>query len=177
MIRYFVAAFCAAALLFSSLAQAQPGLSVRYESAIEASARVAREALQNSEAITALVNGLNRDFRLEVPVEVIFGAEDGPLYDSEQRQIWMPYQFDSDVRQRFAEDDYVYLDDRLQAELAIRRAELIVAYPTAPKPASPFSNPLVLIALGFMAIIFLGNVMNNSSSDRLPERSDPSSVR
>lgn len=106
MIRYLVAASCAAALQFSSLAQAQSGLSVRYESAIEDSARVARQALQSSEAITALVNGLNRDFRLEVPIEVIFGAQDGPLYDSEQRQIWIPYRFDSDVRQRFAEDDY-----------------------------------------------------------------------
>lgn len=77
----------------------------------------------------------------------------------------------------FAEDEYSLLDDRLQAELAMRRTELLNAKPVVAAPASPFSNPLVVIALGFMALIFLGNVMNNSSSDRSPLRSVPSSVR
>ena len=77
----------------------------------------------------------------------------------------------------FAEDEYSLLDERLQAELAMRRSELLNAKPAVTGTTSPFSNPLVLIALGLMAVIFLGSVMNNSSSDRLLERSDPSSVR
>ena len=77
----------------------------------------------------------------------------------------------------FAEDDYALLDDRLQAELAMRHSELLNAKPAMEQPTSPFSNPLVLIALGLMAVIFLGNVMNNFSSDRSPQRSVPSSVR
>ena len=77
----------------------------------------------------------------------------------------------------FAEDDYGMLDDRLQAELAMRRSELLNARPAEAVPSSPFSNPLVLIGLGLMVVIFLGNVMSNSSSDRLPQRSVPGSVR
>ena len=77
----------------------------------------------------------------------------------------------------FAEDDYGMLDDRLQAELAMRRSELLSARPAEAGPSSPFSNPLVLIGLGLMVVIFLGNVMSNSSSDRLPQRSVPGSVR
>ena len=77
----------------------------------------------------------------------------------------------------FAEDDYGMLDDRLQAELAMRRSELLSAKPAVAGPSSPFSNPLVLIGLGLMVVIFLGNVMSNSSSDRLPQRSVPGPVR
>ena len=77
----------------------------------------------------------------------------------------------------FAEDEYSLLDDRLQAELAMRRSELINAKPAITESTSPLGNPLVLIALGLMAVIFLGNVMNNSSTDRAPQRSLPSSVR
>ena len=77
----------------------------------------------------------------------------------------------------FAEDDYGMLDDRLQAELAMRRSELLNARPAEAVPSSPFGNPLVLIGLGLMVVIFLGNVMSNSSSDRLPQRSVPGSVR
>ena len=77
----------------------------------------------------------------------------------------------------FAEDDYGMLDDRLQAELAIRRSELLSARPVVAGPSSPFSNPLVLIGLGLMVVIFLGNVISNSSSDRSPQRSVPGSVR
>ena len=77
----------------------------------------------------------------------------------------------------FAEDDYSRLDDRLQAELALRRSELLNAKPAMAGSTSPFSNPLVVVALGLMAVIFLGNVMNNSSTDSSPQRSVPSSVR
>ena len=77
----------------------------------------------------------------------------------------------------FAKDDYGMLDDRLEAELAIRRSELLSARRVEVGPSSPFGNPLVLIGLGLMIVIFLGNVMSNSSSDRLPQRSVPGSVR
>ena len=77
----------------------------------------------------------------------------------------------------FAEDEYFLLDDRLHAELAMRRSEIINAKPAMTETTSLFGNPLALIALGLMAVIFLGNVMNNSSTDRSPQRSLPSSVR
>jgi len=77
----------------------------------------------------------------------------------------------------FAEDDYPLLDDRLQAEMAMRRSELLGTKPAITEPTSPLGNPLVFIALGVIAVIFLGNVMNNSSINRAPQRSLPSSVR
>ncbi len=77
----------------------------------------------------------------------------------------------------FAEDKYNLLDDRLKAELAIRRQELLASKPTEAKHKSPLSNPLVLIAIGLMAFFFIGNLMNNSSTEPSPTRSIPESTR
>lgn len=77
----------------------------------------------------------------------------------------------------FAEDEYALLDERLQAELAIRRSELLNAKPVKAESKSHFTNPLLLIALGLMAVILLGNAMNNTSSERLHQRQVPSSIR
>lgn len=77
----------------------------------------------------------------------------------------------------FAEDEYSVLDDRLQAELAIRRAELLSCKPETTVKTAPFGNPLVLIALGLMAVIFLGNAMNHSSPQGSKYRESPGLVR
>ncbi|WP_299795781.1 DUF4344 domain-containing metallopeptidase [uncultured Shewanella sp.] len=37
---------------------------------------------------------------------ILFGAEDGPLFDPERMQIWIPYQFVTEVLKRFEGDDY-----------------------------------------------------------------------
>ena len=83
---------------------------------------------------------------------------------------------ENQINLAFAEDDYPLLDDRLQAELAMRRSELLGSKPAITESTSPLGNPLVLIALGLMAVIFLGNVMNNSSTHHAPQGSSPSSV-
>ena len=77
----------------------------------------------------------------------------------------------------FAEDEYLILDDRLHAELAIRRSELLASKPVTTVKTTPFGNLLVLIALSLMAVIFLGNVMNNSSPQGSTSRESPGFVR
>ena len=81
------------------------------------------------------------------------------------------------VNLAFAEDEYPLLDDRLKAELAIRRQELNTIKPPETQQKSPMSNPLVIIAIGLMAFIFMGNLMNNSSTERTPTRAMPGAIR
>ena len=122
-----------------------------------------------------LVDPSGRNRERGVPINSICGAlSQLGLSDATLKIRGMNEQ---QINLAFAEDEYSLLDDRLQAELAMRRTELLNAKPVVTASASPFSNPLVVIALGFMALIFLGNVMNNSSSDRSPQRAVPSSVR
>ena len=61
----------------------------------------------------------------------------------------------------------------LTAAIAIG-ASLIAATPVK---TTPFGNLLVLIALSLMAVIFLGNVMNNSSPQGSTSRESPGFVR
>jgi len=77
----------------------------------------------------------------------------------------------------FAEDDFSLLDSGLQAELAIRRQELLNVKPVIIESRSPVSNPFVLIALCLFVFLLFGNLMNNSSSERLPYTESPASTR
>ena len=82
---------------------------------------------------------------------------------------------ENQINLAFAEDEYALLDDRLHAELAMRRSELLNAKPAKAEPTSPFNNSWVLIALGLMTLILLGNAMNNTSINHSPQMFVPDS--
>jgi hypothetical protein len=60
------------------------------------SERKVKAELQNSETISASLGLINQHFKLKQSVEFVFGAEDGPLFDTELNQIWIPYFFIED---------------------------------------------------------------------------------
>lgn len=80
------------------------------------------------------------------------------------------------VNLAFAEDDYQYLDERLQVELAIRRSELLAAKPSQPAQAPPSKNPLLIIGIFLIGLLWLSSVMNNANTNQ-NQRSIPSSPR
>jgi len=80
------------------------------------------------------------------------------------------------VNLAFAEDDYQYLDERLQVELAIRRSELLAQKPSTSTKPSPLQNPLVIVGIFLIGILWLSSTINNANSDKY-QRSIPSSTR
>lgn len=64
-------------------------------------AREISEQLQHTEALESAVALINELFDTEPLVTLRMGAEDGPLFDGEQRRIDIPYAFITDVRTRF----------------------------------------------------------------------------
>lgn len=80
------------------------------------------------------------------------------------------------VNLAFAEDDYQYLDERLQVELAIRRSELLSQNPSQLPKASPLKNPVLIIGIFLIGLLWLSSTINNSSTDKY-QRSIPSSTR
>ena len=80
------------------------------------------------------------------------------------------------VNLAFAEDDYQYLDERLQVELAIRRSELLAQKTSTSTKPSPLQNPLVIIGIFLIGFLWLSSTINNANSDKY-QRSIPSSTR
>lgn len=83
-------------------AQAQ----VIYESPSDADEAAIATDLQEAGDVEALVAFINETFDLPQPLGIIFGGEDGPLYDPETNEIYMPYTFLTEVEERFAAAEY-----------------------------------------------------------------------
>jgi len=60
-----------------------------------------------------LVKRMNQIIRVPEDVSFIFGADDGPLYDSETHEILMPDDFTLDVMERFVNANYVEEENEL----------------------------------------------------------------
>ncbi len=62
--------------------------------------------LQQAGDAQEVVSLVNQKLRLPKPLKIIFGGEDGPLYDPEINQIQVPYTFIDEVRARFVKAKY-----------------------------------------------------------------------
>jgi len=49
---------------------------------------------------------INTRLLLRYPLEIVFGGEDGPLYDPQTKQIFIPYSFLEEVETRFEQAGY-----------------------------------------------------------------------
>ena len=90
--------------LFTLPVVADTGLNLVYQSPADSEERQIRQRLMQSPEVRQLVVMVNENFRLKRSLSLVFGAEDGPLYDPEQGQIWLPYGFMQQVEQRFNSD-------------------------------------------------------------------------
>jgi len=96
----------------TSLLADQP-LELKFTDAFKNSDAPLTQAVAASERIRDLQNLLDELFILEEKIVVIFGADDGPLFDPELSEIWMPESFINDIENRF--DDAYELSGEVES--------------------------------------------------------------
>ena len=93
----------------SILTQANQMLNVAYVPPQNALDAASAKTLKTSPSLTALLGFLKREFALTQAIEILIGGQEGtdtdPLYDSDTRQILMPYGFFSATIKLFQEAD------------------------------------------------------------------------
>ena len=62
--------------------------------------------LQQAGDAREVISLVNQKFKLPKPLSIIFGGDDGPLYDPEINTILTPYTFIDEVKQRFVRAKY-----------------------------------------------------------------------
>lgn len=78
-------------------------VKVVYLEPVNATEKKIKNALQKVDAVSSVVDFINGTYRLPSTLSFQFGAEDGPLYDSELNTIDIPYEFFLEVENRFVE--------------------------------------------------------------------------
>ncbi len=91
---------------FSASALAQGKLVATYLEPEGKTEQSAKSLLVKSNIINLITESINQEFTLAEGVNIIIGAEDGPLYDPSVNEIWLPYAFVEETKQRFKSDNY-----------------------------------------------------------------------
>lgn len=65
-----------------------------------------KNQLETSEAVASVVTFINDYFSLPEQLVFFFGGEDGPLYDSAESRVFIPYSFVAEVKNRFIQAQY-----------------------------------------------------------------------
>ncbi|MGY8872730.1 MAG: DUF4344 domain-containing metallopeptidase [Pseudomonadales bacterium] len=96
--------FCS--VLAISLAHAQNQVSIIYQAPVDKIETRIEQQLKASNEISDTLALINDTFRLEAPLQIIFGGKDGPLFDGDSQQILIPYTFVKEVESRFVTAKY-----------------------------------------------------------------------
>jgi len=88
-------------VLFSSVSLAADNVIVRYQQTNDAKLQSIVKTLQSDSSIQNTLSLMNTEFIFEQPLTIVFGGEDGPLYDPAINDILIPYTFLDEVEQRF----------------------------------------------------------------------------
>lgn len=65
-----------------------------------------QQEVKASGAAEDVASFINDQFSLSVPLSLVFGREDGPLYDPQTQEIVVPYAFLQEVKERFVDAGY-----------------------------------------------------------------------
>lgn len=87
-------------------ANAEPRFDVIYIDSSSSIDSSIKQDLLSSELIKSVVETLNEEFTFLDTIELVFGEEDGPLFDSRSNKISVPYAFVDEVRTRFTNANY-----------------------------------------------------------------------
>ena len=94
-------------LLFSSMSIAADNVIVRYQQTNDIKLQPVAKKLQLESSIQDAIILMNEEFTFLQPLTIVFGANDGPLYDPARNDILIPYTFLDEVEQRFNAVNYV----------------------------------------------------------------------
>ena len=92
-----------ASLLFSSFCLADITLEVSDQSHPKQAALIA--------TLETHIDYVNAGYKFPFELNVVLGADDGPLYDPELNEVWFPYEFADDIETAFIKGEYY--EDRL----------------------------------------------------------------
>lgn len=95
----FVVSFLTFAI--SSVSIAADNVIVRYQQTADVKLQPIAKRLQSDPSIEDAIHLMNDEFRFPQPLTIVFGSDDGPLYDPAVNNILIPYTFLDDVEQRF----------------------------------------------------------------------------
>ncbi|WP_028865332.1 DUF4344 domain-containing metallopeptidase [Psychromonas aquimarina] len=86
---------------FISTAYAKETAVVVYEAPVNALETTIQKQLQVSDTVESMAALSNDTFKLSRPLNIVFGGEEGPLFDPETNEILIPYLFIDEISSRF----------------------------------------------------------------------------
>ena len=90
------------ALFLSMQVLAEPiQISIEYEDYTDANFADQMDRVRQDDALSAMVDFVNQSVPFVEPVILRMGAEDGPLFDPQINEIWVPGEFLTEIEQRF----------------------------------------------------------------------------
>jgi len=107
----------AVTVLISSVSLAADNVIVRYQQTNDAQLQPIVKKLQSNSSIQDAISLMNDEFTFPKPLTIVFGSDDGPLYDPAVNDILIPYTFLDEVEQRFKAVNYAS-DDKGKANPA-----------------------------------------------------------
>ncbi len=93
-------------IFFLSTAFAENAVRVVYDAPLNAAETATVKALKASGVTESVVVLMNETFSFPRQLDIVFGGEEGPLYDSDTNQILIPYSFVEEIKSRFAVAKY-----------------------------------------------------------------------
>ena len=97
--------------LFASVSFAADNVIVRYQQPTDVKLQPIAKKLQSDSSIQDTITLMNEEFTFPQPLTLVFGGDDGPLYDPASNDILIPYTFLEDVEQRFNAVNYASADN------------------------------------------------------------------
>jgi len=94
-------------LLSCANAAADAQLSASYKTSNDSYDQHYVDLLKNADALPAIISFINEFIPLNQNVNILVGAEDGPLYDPQTNEIWLPLSFLSEIENRFSDASIV----------------------------------------------------------------------
>lgn len=94
----------------SSTGFAADNVIVRYQQTNDAKLQSFAKKLQSDNSIQDAITLMNEQFIFPQPLTIVFGGNDGPLYDPARNDILIPYTFLDEVEQRFNAVNYASTD-------------------------------------------------------------------
>ncbi|GIC76550.1 DUF4344 domain-containing metallopeptidase [Moritella sp. F3] len=117
-------------VLFSSVSVAADNVIVRYQQTSDIQLQSIVKRLQSDSSIQDTLSLMNSEFIFEQPLTIVFGGDDGPLYDPATNYILIPYTFLDEVELRFKAVNYADDDNGKTDPAAINQAVMDVVIHT-----------------------------------------------
>ncbi len=108
MIQYLIKTvlIIGATFIITMPAAGQNLIQIRYNAPLNDREAGIKKDLEANPAIDDIAAMINETFNLANQVIIIFGGEDGPLFDTDTNEILIPYYFIDEITDRFKKDNY-----------------------------------------------------------------------